>query len=288
MEPNPTDTKARHRVALVIGSGAVKCAAAIGLRRVLEREGIDVDLVVGCSGGSLYAAMHALGVSLDETEALTRTLWTRKLTTKRDTRGLLSAAFPKMFKFDGSFGMVDDRPMLAALRSVWSGVTFDDARIPLHIVATDFENGERVVLSEGAILDAVRASIAVPFVWKPWTVGGRKLCDGCLSDPMPVDVAIREGADVILTMGFEAEYPKRVSSVLRFAFQVTSVYTNNLYRANYAFHNLAHHAEILPVMPEFEQRVGLFSTGKIPYVIEQGARAAEEVLPYLKRLVSAP
>ncbi len=283
------EQKTKTRVALVIGSGAVKCAAAIGLRRVLEREGITVDFLVGCSGGSLYAATHALGVSLEETEALTRRLWTRELTTKRDTRGLLSAAFPKLFKFDGSFGMVDDRPMVAALRNVWKGATFSDARIPLHIVATDFESGERVVLSEGSILDAVRASIAVPFVWKPWPVNGRPLCDGCLSDPMPVDVAIREGADVILTMGFEAEYPKKVSSVLKFAFQVTSVYTNNLYRANYAFHNLAHHAEILPVMPEFEQRVGLFSTSKIPYVIEQGERAAEEVFPYLKSLVaSAP
>ena len=288
MELTSADQPSAPRVALVIGSGAVKCAAAIGLRRVLERAGIAVDFLVGCSGGSMYAATHALGVSLEETEALTRQLWTRELTTKRDTRAILSAAFPKTFKFDGAFGMVDDRPLLAALRNVWPDATFADAQIPLHIAATDFESGERVVLSEGSILDAVRASIAVPFVWKPWPVNGRLLCDGCLSDPMPVDVAIREGADVILTMGFEAEYPREVSSVLKFAFQVTSVYTNNLYRANYAFHNLAHHAEILPVMPEFEQRVGLFSTSKIPYVIEQGERAAEEILPYLKRLVAAP
>ena len=274
-----------RRVALVIGSGAVKCAAAIGLRRVLEREGIPVDLLVGCSGGSLYAATHALGVSLDDTEAFTKTLWTRELTTKRDTRSLLSAVFPKMFSFDGAFGMVDDAPMLRALRDIWGDATFEDAAIPLQIVATDFETGERVVLREGSVVDAVRASIAVPFVWKPWTVDGRTLCDGCLSDPMPVDVAIQQGADVILTMGFEAEYPRRVSSVVKFAFQVTSVYTNNLYRANYSFHNLAHHAEIVPVLPVFEERVGLFSTSKIPYVIEQGERAAEEVVPYVKRLL---
>lgn len=111
--------------------------------------------------------------------------------------------------------------------------------------------------------------------------------DGCLSDPMPVDVAIKEGADIILTMGFEAEYLQSVSSALKFTFQVTSVYTNNLYRANYTFHNLAHHAEILPVMQTFRERIGLFSTGKIPYVTEEGERAAEEVLPYLLRLIEA-
>ncbi|WP_420456392.1 patatin-like phospholipase family protein [Rubrivirga sp.] len=280
--PSPA---APPRVALVIGSGAVKCAAAIGLRRVLDREGVDVDLVVGCSGGSLYAAALALGMSTDETEALTRQLWTRDLTRKRDTRSLLAAAFPKLFKFDGAFGMVDDRPLLDALRGAFGDRTFADTTTPLHIVATDFGTGERVVLSEGSLVDAVRASIAVPFVWKPWPVDGRPLCDGCLSDPMPADVAIQAGAGAILTMGFEAELPRRVSSGLKFAFQVTSVYTNNLYRANYAFHNLAHHAEILPVMPEFDERVGLFDTGKIPYVIERGEAAAEEVVPYLRRLL---
>ncbi len=287
--PNPVNghpSAAPKNVALVLGSGAVKCAAAIGLRRVLEREGIPVHLLVGCSGGSLYAAAHALGLTTDETEALTYDLWKYSVMTKRDTRSALSAVFPKLLKFDGAFGLVDDRPMLDALRPIFGGRTFADTQIPLHIVATDFQNGERVVLSEGSLLDAARASVALPFVWKPWEIDGRALCDGCLSDPMPVDVAMQEGADVILTMGFEAEYPREVSSVLKFAFQVTSVYTNNLYRANYAFHNLAHHAEIVPVMPVFEQRVGLFSTSKIPYVIEQGEHAAEEVLPYLKRLLS--
>ena len=276
---------APKRVALVLGSGAVKCAAAIGLRRVLEREGIPVHFLVGCSGGSLYAAGHALGLTTEETEDLTYSLWKYEVMTKRDTRSALSAVFPKTLGFNGTFGLVDDGPLLDALRPVFKSKTFADTQIPLHIVATDFGNGERVVLSEGSLLDAARASVALPFVWKPWEVDGRLLCDGCLSDPMPVDVAMQEGADVILTMGFEAEYPREVSSALKFAFQVTSVYTNNLYRANYSFHNLAHHAEIVPVLPVFEQRVGLFSTSKIPYVIEQGERAAEEVIPYVKRLL---
>ena len=62
----------RKRVALVIGAGSVKCAAALGLWKVLKREGIAVDMVVGCSGGSLYAAAMALGYDAEETEAMTR------------------------------------------------------------------------------------------------------------------------------------------------------------------------------------------------------------------------
>jgi len=281
------DAARPHRLALVVGAGAVKCAAAIGLRRVLEREGIAVDLLVGCSGGSIYTALHALGTSVEEAEALTYEFWTPEVMAKRDVRSLLSAVFPRLFKFKGAFGMVDDGPLHAALGPTFGERSFDEARVPLRIVATDFANGERVVLSEGSVFDAIRASIAVPYVWKPWEVDGRALCDGCLSDPMPVDVAIREGADIILAMGFESAFPRRVTSGLKFAFQVTSVYTNNLFRANYAFHNLAHHAEIIPVVPEFERPVGLFSISKIPYVIEQGQRAAEEAMPYLKRLLAS-
>ena len=276
----------RNRVALVIGSGGVKCAAAIGLWKVLQREGIGIDLVVGCSGGSAYAAAIGLGMSVDEAERLTKELWRREVMTRRDNRALLAALFPRLMKFDGRFALVHDGPLLDALEKPFGRRSFEEAVTPLHIVATDFMTGERVVLSEGSVFDAVRSSVSLPFVWKPWRVNDRLLVDGCLSDPMPVDVAIREGANVILTMGFEAEYPRRIRSALRFVFQVTSVYTNNLFRANYSFHNLAHHAEIIPVLPEFTQRVSLLDTAKIPYVIEEGARAAEEVAPYLRRVLA--
>jgi NTE family protein len=181
--------------------------------------------------------------------------------------------------------MVRDRAMGKALARPFGGRTFAEATIPLHIVATDLETGQRVVLSEGSIFDAVRASVAIPYVWRPWEVNGRWLMDGCMSDPLPVDVAMQEGADVILAMGFESPFPRRVKSATRYAFQVNSIYTNNLLRANFAFHNLAHHTEIITVLPEFDRQISLFSTDQIPNVIEQGARATEEQIPYLKRLL---
>ncbi|MGB3541298.1 patatin-like phospholipase family protein [Rubrivirga sp.] len=286
LSPYKGPPRKRRKIALVIGSGGVKCAAAIGLRRVLEREGIRLDLLVGCSGGSLYAATHALGLSLDETENLTRELWTKEVMAKRDTRALFGMAFPKLSKFEGSFGMVDDRPLGKALERAFGETRIEDAKLPLKIAATDFSSGQRVVLEDGLLRDAIRASVAVPFVWRPWPVEGRLLCDGCVSSPMPVDVAIQEGADLILTMGFEAQNPKEISSGLKLAFHVMGVYTNNLYRANYAFHNLAHHAEIVPILPEFDEPVGLFSTHKIPYAVERGEEAAEAAVPFLRRLMA--
>lgn len=275
------------RVALVVGSGAVKCAAALGLWRVLKREGIGLDMVVGCSGGSIYTAAMALGFEHDEVERLTMSLWTRKVTGERDWRGPLGVFMPKTFKFDSDFGLVKDRAMLAGLTAAFGDRTFADAAIPLHIVATDLQSGDKVVMSSGRVVDAIRASVAVPWVWPAWKVDGRWLVDGCMSDPLPVDVAMKEGANVILAMGFEAPGAGRVRSAIRYAFQLNSIQTNNLLRSSFAFHNLAHHAEIIPILPEFDRAIGLYSTRHIPYVIEEGERAAEAQIPYIKSLLAA-
>jgi len=281
MDAPATPPPHRKRVALVIGSGSVQCAAALGMWKVLQREGIGIDMVVGCSGGSLYASVMALGHDIDTCERLTRELWTPDLTRRRDLRSLLAAFMPKTFGFDGSLGLISDKPLMKALEQLFGDRRFEDAAIPLHVVATDLHNGQMVALSKGRVRDAVRASIAIPYIWKPWEVDGRWLLDGCASDPLPVDVAIREGADVILTIRFESPYPRRIRSATRYAFQVNSVYTNNLLRANYAFHNLAHHAEIIPVLPDFDRPIRLFDTHEIPYVIEEGERCMQARLGHL-------
>ena len=89
------------RVAMVIGSGSVKCAAAIGVQRALAREGIGIDLVVGCgSAGSIFASMIAAGFDAAKAGEMTRHLWTGDITSKRDNRSLLSALMPRWFGFN--------------------------------------------------------------------------------------------------------------------------------------------------------------------------------------------
>jgi NTE family protein len=280
-----TTASPRKRVALVIGAGSVKCAAALGLWKVLKREGIELDMVVGCSGGSLYATTMALGWDVEECERMTLAMWNRKVTQRRDYRSMLSAFLPKLFKFKGHFGMVHGEPLIEALRKPFGTKTFADTVMPLYIVATELLTGQQATLSSGLIVDAVRASIAIPYIWAPWEVDGKMMLDGCLAAPLPVDVAIKEGADVILAMGFESPYPRRIRSATSYAFHVNSIYTNNLFRANYAFHNLAHHAEILPIVPEFGEPVNLFDTHKFAHVIACGERAAEEQVPYLRQVL---
>jgi len=289
-DPSPAASAGppRRRVALVIGSGSVKCSAALGLKMVLEREGIEVSRLVGCSGGSIYAACLAVGYSAAQTADLARRFWTRDVTAQKDRRQQLALMFPRLFGFSVDFGLTKDTLTMDRLRSAFGERTFADAKIPLHIAATDFETGDQVILESGSIVDALRASIAIPFVFKPWIVEGRRLVDGCLSDPLPVNVAIREGEDLILAVGFESPMQTEMPSATRFAFQISSVITNNLLKAKFAFHNLAHHAEVIAIIPQFDRRIRLFDTDQIPYIIEAGKQAAEEQLPHLKRLLAAP
>lgn len=275
----------RPRVALVIGSGSVKCAAAIGLKRVLEREHIDVDMVVGCSGGAIYASLIALGWSVERATESTLRMWTREVTARRNLRSILQLALPWVFKFDESFGLIDDSLINRRLHEGYENATFADARIPLFVTATDFYTGEQVVLSEGAIEDAVRASISIPYIFPPKKLNGRYLIDGYQSDPLPIGVAIKEGADIIIAMGFESPYQEQVTSLMRYNFQIASMTSNNLLKTNYAFHNLAHHSEIIPIIPEFEHHIKLFDTDKLPYVIEEGEKAAEGQLLHIRKLL---
>ncbi|MBS0450623.1 MAG: patatin-like phospholipase family protein [Proteobacteria bacterium] len=277
----------RKRIALVIGSGSVKCAAAIGIQSVLLREGIELDMVVGCSAGAIYAATMAAGHRAEVAAEMTRRLWTKEAAAQRNTRAMLQVLAPRLLGFDKTtFGLRSDKLIMARLNQAFGDARIEDMKIPLHIAATDFANGEQVVLSQGSVVDAVRASIALPFAFSPWRIGEELLIDGFLSDPLPIGVAIRQGANVIVAAGFESPYQPTIHSAGRFAFQLSAIMSNNLFKSNYAFHSLAHHSEIIPMIPRFEERVRLFDTDKIPYIIECGERAAQEQMPYLRELLS--
>lgn len=276
----------RARIGLVIGSGGIKCTAAVGLLKVLEREKIPVDVVVGCSGGAIYSALFALGDNAADIERQTLVLW-KDLFTKLHYRSLLRAIAPMFMGYHEQVGMVDDRQVWKVLQSLFGERTFADTKIPLLQSATDFRTGEKVVLDSGRITDATRASVAIPMLLRAWEVDGRMLVDGGASNPLPIDVAIREGCDIILAMGFESQMNAEVRSLVNALGRTSTIVTNHLLRATFAFYSVAHHAEVLPIMPMFDRHIGLTEWQHIPYLIEQGERAAEEQMPYLRRLLQA-
>jgi NTE family protein len=280
----PPAQAANKSVALVIGSGGAKCAAALGLWQVFQEAGIQPTMAVGASGGSIYAAVIALGIDVRTAADMTLNLWTSDLVEGYTAN--LRAALSGETRFTERSGLIDDRPLMDRLHRVFGDHSFAEAKIPLYIVSTDMYTGETVIHSSGSILDAVRASIAVPMIVPPWPIGERLLVDGAVSDPLPVDVAIREGGEVIVAMGFELPTRSRMRSYTTVALHLNSLYMNNILRSTFAFHNLAHHAEVVLVLPDLDPAIGAFSAEQFPQVIAEGARAARQHLPYIQRLIS--
>ncbi len=277
----------RPKVALVIGAGGLKCAASLGLWKVLRREGIPIDLAVGCSGGSIFAATIALGYEPEDVERLLYKVWTKENLSRYHYRSLLQVILPRVFGFNETFGLLDDRAFMSPLRREFGERTFADTHIPLFLMATDLQRHEKVILCEGSILDAIRASIAIPIIFQPHEVDGRWLVDGGLFDPLPIDIAIREGVELIIGMGFEEKVNAKATSLLSLLFQIIGTFENNLLQSTYAFYNMTHYAEVVPIIQTFDRPIGLADTHLLPYIIEQGEKAAEEQVPYLRRILAA-
>lgn len=275
----------KKRISLVIGSGGVKCAAAIGLWQVLQEAGIQVDSVVGCSGGSMYGALIANDLSGEQMLEWSSLLWTKDV--MQGYTESLKASKDGSLRFTERSGLVDDSFLNNNLQKVYGEWNFSDLKLPLKVVATDFLTGEKVTLSEGSVFDAIRASVAIPIIFPPWEVDGRLLIDGAASDPLPIDVAIQDGADIIIAMGFTLDFRARFRSMTAVQEHLNSIYMNNILTSTYSFYNLAHHAEIFPVIPEFDGSVSMFDVDKLPDVVERGEQAARKQLPHIKKLLAS-
>jgi len=279
----------KPRLAIVIGSGGLKCAAAIGVMQVLEEENIAVDLVVGCSGGAVFGAAIALGFSSEKMTETRAQTWTSDVTKKVDILSLLKIIFPKLYGFDDEIGMFDDEVMAGNIAKAFGPqTTFADTKIPFYCVATDFHTGESVVISEGGLAKAIRISSGIPLIFKPAEWKGKLLIDGSLSNPLPVNVAIQEGAEVIIAVGFETPMLPSVSSPGNYARQMVYILVNQLLYKQFAFYNLAHHSEILAIVPEFKDDIKISDVKSVPFIISQGKKETLAHLEYLKQMLASP
>ena len=275
MKPTP-------RFAIVLGSGGVRSIAALGMVEVLQREGLAPDLIVGCSAGAMFGALIAAGHSADEAVRVATTLWSADVTRKRRWLAVPQMLWPRLTRFDADFALRDDSPVMRRLEQAFGDVHIEDLRIALRVTATDAASGERAVLRQGSLVQALRASIALPFMFAPVLMDGRRLVDGFVSDPLPVSAA--SDAQAVLALGFESPMPRRIDGPTRLLAQVTSALTNNLMQAR-----LAHAGEggmrLLSIVPRLERRVGLFDTQAMPYLVDAGRRATEAHLPAIRALL---
>jgi NTE family protein len=257
--------------------------------QVLEKENIDVDLVVGCSGGAVFGAAIAMGFPSEKLIEIRAQAWTDDITKKLNYSSILKIISPKLFGFNDDIGVFDDSIMAGNIKKAFGqNTTFADMKIPFYCMATDFHTGEPVAIAEGGLARAIRISSGIPIIFKPVEWGGRLLIDGGLSNPLPIDIAIQQGADIIIAVGFETPLLSSVSSPGNYAMQMFNILVNQLLYKKFAFYNLKHHSEIIAIIPEFEKDIKINDVSKVPFIIEQGNKEAQKHIGYLKQMLSSP
>ncbi len=273
-----------RRLALVLGSGGVRSIAALGIAERLAREGIRPDLVVGCSSGALFGAQVAQGLHGEEAVRMATSLWSAELTQQRRWRAYLQLVAPRLAGFGDGFALRDDRLIAERIGNAFGEVRLEHLPTPLRVAATDAATGQAVVLTRGRLVDALRASMAVPILFPSVAVDGRRLVDGVLSDPLPLAAAA--DARVVLSLGFFGGLPRRVDRVSRLVAQTSTTLINNLMQARTEAAQ-ARGQQVIGLALALERPVGLWETAAMPCLFEAGWRAAEARLPEIVAALAA-
>ena len=180
-------------VGLVLGAGAARGFAHVGVIKALEAQGIRPDIVVGSSAGSVIAALLASGATGNDLNRLALNL---------DEATIADWGLP----FAGRFGgLIKGDALQNMVNREVQNKTIEQMRIPLGIVATELQSGKGVLFRTGNTGQAVRASCSVPGVFQPTVIGGKEYLDGGLVAPVPVSYARQMGATLVIAVNISSE-----------------------------------------------------------------------------------
>ena len=180
-------------VGLVLGAGAARGFAHVGVIKALEAQGIRPDIVVGSSAGSVIAALLASGATGNDLNRLALNL---------DEATIADWGLP----FAGRFGgLIKGDALQNMVNREVQNKSIDQMRIPLGIVATELQSGKGVLFRTGNTGQAVRASCSIPGVFQPTVIGGKEYVDGGLVAPVPVSYARQMGATLVIAVNISSE-----------------------------------------------------------------------------------
>lgn len=210
-----------ERTAFVFAGGGSLGAIEAGMLRELVATGVIPDMVVGASAGAINAAFFACNPHAAGTRQL-EALW-------RSVRraDVMPWSWRSMFGMLGGrrAHLVDASGLQRLLTRHFAQALLESAVLPLYVVATDMRTGDEVVLSTGAIVQAVLASTAIPGVFPPVRIGDRLLIDGGVANNTPISAAIRLGATrvVVLPAGFVCADRRAPRSAIEHALNALSL-----------------------------------------------------------------
>ena len=185
IQPPPKPVK----IALVLGAGASRGFAHIGVIKVLESNKIPVHMIVGTSAGSFVGALYAYGFNAFELQKLSFAL---------EQNDIIDLTVPDK-------GFLKGEKIEGYINYILRETLMEKLRIPFYAVATDLQNGREVVFGSGNTGTAVRASCSIPGIFIPPVISGRMYVDGGVVSPVAVDAARKLGADIVIAVDLSGD-----------------------------------------------------------------------------------
>ena len=185
------------KIGLALGGGAARGLSHIGVLKILEENKIYPDVITGTSIGALIGALYAGGASIKDIEQMAVGLNFKRLALLADITLPVS-------------GLISGKRVISLIKSILGDLTFSQLNCEFACVATDIITGEQVVLREGSLVEAVRASISLPGIFTPVRIIDRHLVDGGLVNEVPVSVCREMGAEYVIGVNVIPEPSKMI------------------------------------------------------------------------------
>ena len=192
-----------QKIGLALSGGAARGLAHIGVLKALEEQAVPINMITGTSTGSVIGAYFAKEGEIAGLEEIALGVEWRQLTHLLDPNLVLLRK-----------GFIQGQRIEELLFSIIGDVEFKDLKIPFAVVATDVSTSEEIVITEGSVIRAVRASISLPVIFTPVKFKGRFLADGGIVNPVPVDVLKNMGASFIIAVNVNPKPQKRSAASL--------------------------------------------------------------------------
>ena len=298
----------RPKIGIVFGGGGAKGAAEVGVLKVLEETGIQVDYIAGTSIGSIVGGLYAAGYKANELETMFQTQeWLSLLTDRKASlinepyqtiNGVTYIfGFPVMDRNSSILGIMKGETvenMLDSMLSVKGCKTFESLPVPFCCVTADIRTAREVVISKGSISKAMRASMSIPGIFKPVKLDDRLLVDGGMLNNLPVDVCRKMGADIVIAIDLQQEEQKprkqtdlsmlsSLADLIGFG-GVLEWITNRPDIEKYLENRKKADIYIHPNLPDAD--ASSFGNKNAARMIQAGVTAAKQIVPELQRAIN--